>query len=67
MTITTVMNKRKDLTGARLQFRILFHYHNGEKHGSTQTDTVLEKELRVLLLDLQALEGDDDIRLSLSI
>ena len=35
-------------------FRILIHYHLGGKHGSTQTDTVLEKELRVLHLDQQA-------------
>jgi hypothetical protein len=27
------------------------HYHHGRKHGSMQADTVLEKELRVLLLE----------------
>jgi hypothetical protein len=30
------------------------HCHHGRKHGSLQADVVLEKELRVLHLDLQA-------------
>ena len=32
----------------------LVHYHHGGKHGSMQADMVLEKELRVLHLDLKA-------------
>ena len=35
-------------------FRGLVHYDHGEKHGSIQADMVLEKELRVQYLDLQA-------------
>jgi hypothetical protein len=46
-------DKRKHLTGVGLQFRDLVHYHGGN-HGSVQVDMVLEKELRVLHLDLQA-------------
>ena len=42
--------KENHLTGADLQFRGLVHYH----HGSIQADMVLEKELSVLHLDLQA-------------
>jgi hypothetical protein len=30
------------------------HYHHGRRHGSTQADTVLEKEMRVLHLDQKA-------------
>jgi hypothetical protein len=37
---------------------VLVHYHHGRKQGSVQADMVLEKELRVLRLDLQAVEGD---------
>ena len=34
----------------------LVHYHHGGKHGSVQADIVLEKDLRVLHLELQATE-----------
>jgi len=34
-------------------FRGLVHYHHGEKHGA---DVVLEKELKVLYLDMKATE-----------
>jgi len=37
-------------------FRGLVHCHHDRKHGGTQADMTLEKELRVLLLDLQAAE-----------
>jgi len=37
-------------------FRGSVHYHGG-KHGGVQADMVLEKELRVLHLDLKATEG----------
>ena len=47
--------KGKHLIGAGLQFRDLVHYHHGGKHGSMQADMVLEKELRVLHIDLQAI------------
>ena len=40
----------KHLIGAGLQFKGLVHYY----HGGMQVDMVLEKELRVLHLDLQA-------------
>jgi hypothetical protein len=46
--------KGKHLIGADLQLRSSVHYHHGGKCGSTQTDLVLEKELRVLHLDQQA-------------
>ena len=32
-------------------FKGLVHYHHGGKHGGTQADLMLEKELRVLHLD----------------
>jgi hypothetical protein len=35
-------------------FTVPVHYHRGRKHDSMQTDMVLEKELRVLSLDLKA-------------
>jgi hypothetical protein len=50
--------KGQHLIGAGLLFRGLVHYSHGGKPGSMQTDLVLEKELRVLHLDLQAAEGD---------
>jgi hypothetical protein len=50
--------KGRYLIGAGLQFRGLVHYHHGRKHGSLQSDMVLEKELRVLHLDLQAAERE---------
>jgi len=34
------------------------YYHCGWKHGSVQADMVLEKELRVLHLEMQAAEGN---------
>jgi hypothetical protein len=34
----------------------LFHYPHGRKHDIMQADTMLEKELRVLQLDLQTAE-----------
>ena len=43
--------------GLACSFRGLVHYHHGRKHGRIQTDMVLEKELRVLHLDLKAVEG----------
>ena len=45
--------KEKHLTGAGLLFRDFILCHYGGKHGSIQVDMVLEKELRVLHLDLQ--------------
>jgi hypothetical protein len=35
-------------------FRGSVHYHHGGKHDNMQADIVLEKELRVLHLDLKA-------------
>jgi hypothetical protein len=40
--------------GLAYSLRGLAHYHHGKKHGSMQADVVLEKDLRVLHLDLQA-------------
>jgi hypothetical protein len=44
--------KGKHLIGAGLQFRGLVHYHHGRKHGSIQSDMMLEKEPRILHLDI---------------
>lgn len=40
--------------GVAFSFRGLVHYCHGGKHGDIQVDTVPEKELRVLDLDLKA-------------
>lgn len=39
--------------GLVYRFKDLAYYHHGRKHGGVQADVVLEKEMRVLLLDLQ--------------
>lgn len=44
----------KKLIEAGLHFRGLIYYHRSSKHGGMQADLVLEKDLRVLHLDLQA-------------
>ena len=46
--------KGKHLFVASLQFRGLVHYCHGGKHGGTQADMVLRRQLRVLHQDLQA-------------
>ena len=51
-------NKGKHLTGAAYNLRGLVHYCHGENHGSEQVDMKLEKGLRVLHFNLQAVEGD---------
>ena len=46
---------KEHLIGAGLQFRGLVHYLvHGRKHGGMQADMVMEKELRALHLDSQA-------------
>jgi hypothetical protein len=35
-------------------FRVFVHYNHDGKHGSMYAEMILEKELRVLRLDLQA-------------
>jgi hypothetical protein len=42
------------------RFRVSVHYHQGRKHSSNQTGTVLEK-LRVLYLELTAGRQETDI------
>jgi hypothetical protein len=37
-------------------FRGLVHYHHSGKHGSMQAVRVLEKELKILYLDIQAIK-----------
>jgi hypothetical protein len=54
--------KGKQLNGAHLQFRGSVHYQHGRKHGSRQADMVLEKRLRVLHLDQQAVGRESDTR-----
>jgi hypothetical protein len=51
--------KRKHVVWAGLPFRSLFHYCHGEKHCSMQADMVLERSLRVLHLNQQAVERVD--------
>jgi hypothetical protein len=48
--------------GLAYSFRGLVHYQHGRKHDSKQADTVLEKELRVLQLDLQGAGTESDSR-----
>jgi hypothetical protein len=48
--------KGKHFIGAGLQFRGLIHYHHDGKHGDTQAVMILEKELKVLYIHLQAAE-----------
>lgn len=48
---------KKHLSVADLKFRGSVHYHGG-KHDGMQVGKVLEKELRVLHFELQAVEGD---------
>jgi hypothetical protein len=47
-------HKEQCLSGAGLQLRGLVYCHRCKKHGVTQAGMVLEKELSVLHLDLQA-------------
>ena len=53
--------------GLAYNFRGSLPYHHDGEHGSIQEDMVLEKELRVLHLDLQAADGDCNFGCSLSI
>jgi hypothetical protein len=46
--------KRNISLGLAYRFRGSIHYHHDEKHGSIQADMVLEKEFRLLHLDLTA-------------
>jgi hypothetical protein len=62
MTMATWKYKRNIKENVSLElaysFRCSVSYHHVEKHGSMQTDMVLEKELRVLYLALKAADGD---------
>ena len=57
MTMSTFM-KESFYLGLAYSFRDLAYYHHGGRPGGTQADVVLEKELRVLQLHLQA-EGKE--------
>jgi hypothetical protein len=59
--------KEQHLIEAVLKFRGLFHYCHSQKHGSMQTDMVLEGQLRVLHLDLQATQRENNPRLDLTV
>ena len=52
MTKVTFINDNISLELA-CSFHGSVHYHHGRKHGGKQADKVLEKELRVLHLDLK--------------
>lgn len=45
---------KETVNWAGLQVRGLVHYHHGWKHGGTQADMIVERELRVLHLDVKA-------------
>jgi hypothetical protein len=51
-------DKGQHLLGVAYSFKGSVHYDHVGRHSSIQGDKVLEKELRVLNLDLQAAEGD---------
>ena len=53
-------SKGERLIGVGLHFRGLVHYQHGRKHGIRQEDKVLEKELGILHLDLQAAGRERD-------
>ena len=55
---TAILIKETFNLGWLYSFRELVHYCHGKKQVSMQADSVLEKELRVLHLDLQAAGGD---------
>lgn len=59
MTTTTLRDENTSL-GLAFSFRGLAHCLHVEKHGGMQKDMVLERDLRVLHLDLQAAEGDSE-------
>jgi hypothetical protein len=65
--MTTARYKEKNLIGVGIQFIYLFHFHRGKKHGNTQADMVLEKELRVLHLNQKGTGRESDTRSGLSI
>ena len=48
----------KESISLRLAYSSEVHYHDSGKHGGVQTDMALEKELRVLNLDLKAAEAN---------
>ena len=52
MTKATLIKDNSPL-GLACRFRGLVHYRHGRKHGGTQADVVLKKELIVLHLDGQ--------------
>jgi hypothetical protein len=56
MTTATLTKLR---LGPAYRFEGPVHYHHGGKHGSIQADMMLEKELRVLHIDLWAAEGNN--------
>ena len=57
---TTTLNDENTSLGLAFSFRGLVHCRHVEKRGGMQKDMVLEKDLRVLYLDLQAAEGDSE-------
>ena len=52
--------KGQYFVGAGLEFRGLVHYCHCGKHDSVQAGMMLQKDLRVLHLDPQAVEGDSE-------
>jgi hypothetical protein len=55
--MVTVIKENISL-GLAYSFRCLVHYCHDREHGGVQADMVLEKELRVLYLDTQAIGRD---------
>lgn len=65
--LTAALIKENVELGLAGWFRGLVHYSCGGKHGGTQADLVLEKELRVLHTYQQAAGKEKDIWSELSI
>ena len=67
LSLTIAAPRKENISlGLAYSFRALVCYCPGEKHGCMQAELVLEKELKVLHLDLQVAEGHCPIRHSLS-
>lgn len=54
--------KEKHLIGVGLSLRDVVHHHHGRKHDGTQTDLLLETEVKVLCYDPWVTERESDTR-----
>lgn len=56
----TATYRGKCVIGSFLQFKGLFHYNCGRKHGTQQVDVMLERQPKVLHPDKQAARRDTE-------